>query len=214
MRNRHIAGLLVVLSCLGWATSGLAAEDAPRWTTSLRGGYWYPEVDDWQSHYGSDGVWAFGVEGGYKLSRRLEIGLSLDFVDKSGTGQTLSGRVTAEEVTYRELPMNLSLLYRVVFFEDQLLVPYVGGGFSYAYYRQDFGEKKIDGDRFGYHFRAGLQILLDALEPRGARNMRESWGIDNTYLTLETLYTSLDDFGGEEIDLGGTTLVGGLMFEY
>jgi hypothetical protein len=99
--------------------------------------------------------------------------------------------------------------------EDQLVVPFAGGGYNHIFFRQSLeGKETVKGDRFGYHARMGLQLLLDWLDSGAADTFDLDWGVKNSYLVFEAQYRRVDDFGSESIDLGGWSYMGGLLFEF
>ena len=111
------------------------------------------------------------------------------------------------------MAIHISVLYRFISNEDQFIVPFLGGGYTHLFYRLKFIDDRRSGDQFGYHVRGGFQILLDRLEPEKADNILV-WGIDNSYLFFEAIYSSVDNFGSENIDLGGWAFFGGLLLEF
>ncbi|MCF6338630.1 MAG: hypothetical protein L3J84_11900, partial [Gammaproteobacteria bacterium] len=116
------------------------------------------------------------------------------------------------DVDFTLVPVNISLLYRFVFHENQLLVPYVGGGWTRVYYRQERGGgDKFEGSHDGHHVKLGIQILLDSFDKRSARNLQQKVGIENTYLFLEAQSIEAKESG---IDLGGDSIFLGLLLEY
>lgn len=173
-----------------------------------------PNIDGWSDHFEENGVSYGGLELGWKLTRRFELSLSLDYYQAKGNAITPTGRASADEVTFQQVPVYASLLYRFVFYEDQPIVPYIGGGYTHQFYRQQLDGSKVSGDQNGYHLRGGLQLLLDYVDPGTAVDFFSEWQVFNTYLTIEAIYSRVDDFGKQDIDLGGWGFAGGLLFEY
>ena len=68
----------------------------------------------------------------------------------------------------------------------------------------------------GYHGRAGLQLLLDNMDPRAAGNLYTDYGIFHTYLFFEAQYirAMVSDLDGVSVNLGGTSYLAGLLFEF
>lgn len=208
----NINYLMLILAFL-LVPSIVTAESSQRYL-SLNGGYVVSEIDGWDKHYDRDGVWAGGIETGLKLTDRLEIGIGFNYSKAEGTSTTPTGRTSIDKTTYEQFPVNLSLSYRLLFSDNQVIVPYIGGGYTHIIYREKINDQKISGDLAGYHARGGLQILLDYFDPTAATDLDSDWNISNTYLTFEALYSKVDDFGKEEIDLGGLGYFAGLRFEY
>lgn len=181
---------------------------------SINGGYAMPGIEGWDKHYNEDGVWTVGLEKGIKLTERLEIGIGASYSRVEGTSITPTGRMSADKTIYEQIPVNLSLSYRLLFYDNQFIVPFIGGGYTHFIYREKINDQQTSGDLSGYHGRGGFHILLDYLDPVAARHMASDWDVSNTYLTLEALYSKVDDFGNEKIDLGGLGYFAGLRFEY
>lgn len=204
--------IMLILSFL--LVPSIVTAESSQGYLSLNGGYVVSEIDGWNKHYDRDGVWAGGVEAGLKLTDRLEIGIGFNYSKAEGTATTPTGRASIDKATYEQLPVNLSLSYRLLFSDNQVIVPSFGGGYTHFIYREKINDQKISGDLAGYHARGGLQILLDYFDPTTATDFHSDWNISNTYLTFEALYSKVDDFGKEEIDLGGLRYFAGLRFEY
>lgn len=186
--------------------------EQPKWSLALKGGYTFPDADGWENYYGGDGFWTFGVDIGRKINRQLELNASISYGNDSGKALTPSGEQSADDLDYSQLPIHISILYRFISDEDQFIIPYCGGGYTHLFYRLEFVDEDRSGDQFGFHVRGGFQILLDKLVIDDS--IFHSLGIHNTYLFFEGIYSNVDDFGREEIDLGGWTVFIGLLFEF
>lgn len=199
------------------------AAGAPRWSLELKGGAFFPAAENWSRYYGSSYIGEWGGAVSYKPERHIEVGIEGSYLSASGKGvqpqheQQDPTHPPGGKVTYRQVPLNLFVLARGVFREDQLLVPYAGGGFSRVFYRTRVeGGDKRSGSVNGYHARGGVQVLLDRLEADSARNLYEDFGIHHTYLFVEGKYTRAraDTATGGSANIGGTSWLGGLLFEF
>lgn len=124
------------------------------------------------------------------------------------------------------IPIELSLNLRFKFTSEQLIVPYLGGGVDYSYFKEKSRYRDnqdiirisiIHVNRKGYHMNAGVQLLLDRFDNQSARRFDEKFGINATYLTIEARYTDLTDFGdleSEKTDVSGWFYTMGLLFEF
>jgi len=209
---RYLIFIYVVLLLLTHAPS-IRAEQ-PKWSVALKGGYTFPETDGWEDNYGDDGFWTLGVEIGWKINRRLELNASISYGDDSGKALTPSGKESVDDLDFEHLPIHISVLYRFISDEDQFIVPFLGGGYTHLFYKLEFVDDDRSGDQFGYHVRGGFQILLDRLEPEKADDISDKVGIHNSYLFFEGIYSNVDDFGSEDIDLGGWAVFIGLLLEF
>lgn len=195
----------------------LAAEplpDQPRWSMEVKGGSFYPDIDDWETYYGKDYTYHIAGTLAYKLFRQFEIGVEGGYIKDKGQGYAPLHDIFTGNVTYELFPLQLFLLFRAVFNEEQWLVPYVGGGWTRMYYREEVElQGTAKGSTDGYHARAGLQFLIDGLDVDASNNLYRDYGIRHTYFFLEAQYITAV-IGTPEIDLGGTSFLAGLLFEY
>jgi opacity protein-like surface antigen len=193
-----------------WMT-GSDASGKPRWSAEIMSGRFEPELEDWATFYGDDEMRQLGFGLGYKLLRQVEVGLAVDYMHDKGVGRLPLNDSFGGEVDFQLYPAHLYVLLRGVFFENQWVVPYVGGGLTRAYYRQAVdNQSSVRGKADGDHTRFGLQILLDALDGGNAAGFEEE-SVDNTYLVIERLSFSAE-FDG--IELGGDSVRLGLVFEF
>ena len=151
----------------------------------------------------------------YKITRRWELGIEGGYFSDSGTALTTPGQQTIEQQKIKLFPLQAYFIYRLILDEDQLFVPYAGGGYSQFFYQQSLeGEETVKGSQAGYHVRMGLQLLLDWFDPSAANSFDLDLGVKNSYLALEAQYSRVDDFGSDPADLGGWSYLGSLLFEF
>ena len=64
--------------------------------------------------------------------------------------------------------------------------------------------------------RGGLQFLLDVLDQHASTNMLRDYGIFHSYLFIEAQRSRamINDLAGKSVNLGGTSWLGGLLFEF
>jgi hypothetical protein len=213
--------ILLLAAALAAPMTGSAAtdpqQDRPHWSLELKGGYFYPAADDWATFYGDDKTWQISGSVAYKLVRQIEAGIEVGMARDRGAGYAPLNGILTGEVRYDVFPLNVFVLIRGVFREQQWLVPYAGGGFTRMYYRQEIeGQSDVRGSTNGYHARGGIQLRLDELDPRATNNMYQDYGIDHTYLFFEVQYirADADTAGGGSVDLGGISYLGGFLFEF
>jgi hypothetical protein len=90
------------------------------------------------------------------------------------------------------------------------------------YYQVERSQQStVKGFADGYHARAGLQLLLDVMDERAATNMLRDYGVYHTYFFIEAQRTramidtvATTTMPSESINLGGTSWLGGLLFEF
>ena len=191
--------------------AALATEPTP-WMIEFKGGLFEPDLPLYKEFYGDERNGYFAGAFGYQFRRWLELGGELGFARDKGFGVQPGNSQPGGTVKYTLVPAHVSVNFLGKWSDEQLFVPYAGGGFTMAYYRQEV-ESQSDRDGktdLGYNARIGLQLLLNRLDPRAAQRLSPSGGIQ-TYFFLEAQWftTEVDD-----IDLGGTTYLLGLRFEW
>jgi len=191
--------------------------ERPHWSLEIKGGDFIPDIDNWSQYYGRKYTREYGGSLAYKLLRPLEVGIEGNYIEDKGKGLAPLHNMPAGKVTYKLYPVNVFVLVRGVFSENQWLVPYVGGGWTRMFYRQEVEDQGVArGATNGYHARAGLQFLLDGLDPDAANSFYLDDGVHHTYLFLEAEYTRamVDTVSAGSVNLGGTSWLGGLLFEF
>lgn len=182
---------------------------------SLNYGQIEPTSDDWKAIYGDKRVSNYRASIGYRLHPTLGVEIGGGYLIKDGKGKTLTGRNTGVETIFQSAPVDFTLLYRLNYFREQFIVPYVGGGVSYNLYWERIKDgNEIKGGMWGRHVTGGINLLLDRLDKKSARDLEEDYGINNTYLTIAATQSVINDFGKEEVDLGGWNYSAGLVFEF
>jgi hypothetical protein len=193
------------------------ASERPHWSLELKGGIFIPAIDNWSTYYGRRDTSEFGGSLAYKLVRQIEIGIEGMYIKDKGQGYAPIHNMAAGSVKYEMAPLNLFILARGVISDNQWLIPYAGGGWTRMYYREEVQYQGIvRGSTDGYHARAGLQIVLDGADIRAASNLYHDYSIFHTSLFLETRYTRamITDLTGSSVNLGGTSYLTGLLFEF
>jgi len=211
--DKAIVIALLLSACFLLPMASLAKDGTtpPRWSFEFKVGKFESALDEWDTYY-DERPFQLNVAWSYKIFRPLEIGLSLGRMTTDGVGNLPLQQSVGGDVSFTLVPLNVSLLYRLIFHENQLLVPYVGGGWSRVYYRQKTGDgDKFEGSRDGNHLKVGVQLLLDSFDKNGARNLQRRMGVENTYLFLEALSIETKK---DQIDLGGDSVSLGLLMEY
>lgn len=197
--------------------AALAADpmlDQPNWSLEFKGGSFYPDVENWESFYGQPKTGHYAGSLAYKILRQIEVGIEVGYIRDHGQGYAPINQVLAGRVKYELAPINAFVLVRGIFSETQWLVPYAGGGYTKMLYRETVeGQGPSRGSVNGTHARAGLQLLLDDIDPGAANNMYLDYGVQHTFLFVEVERTSaiLDS---TSTDLGGISYLGGLLFEF
>lgn len=214
MKRYLLAAILILVPGLVFAADTRTSR--PHWSLELKGGAFFPETANWSKSYGSSYMGEYGGALSYKMHRQIEVGLEGSYARATGKG-TNHGNVPAGQVTHQQAPLHVFVLARGVFRENQWLVPYAGGGWTRMFYRQGVkGQDKTQGSVNGYHARAGVQLLLDGLEPGAAANLYGDFGVHHTYIFLEARYTRamVGTLPEGSVNMGGTSSLGGFLFEF
>ncbi len=191
------------------------ADEFPRWSLGFKSGYFTPALDQWKANYGGSGNIEWAGLLGFKITRRWELGIDGGYFSDSGTALTESGLPSILQQKIKLFPLQAYFLYRLIFNEDQLFVPFIGGGYSHVLYRQSLeGKGTVKGSQEGYHARMGLQLLLDWFDSAAADSFDTDMGVKNSYLVFEAQYRKVNGFGSESLDLGGWSYLGSLLFEF
>jgi opacity protein-like surface antigen len=205
---------IAALLCLLAGAAQAAEADRPHWSVEIKGGLFYPEIEDWERFYGSNHTSQYGVMIGFKPLRWMDVGIETGYIRDKGQGYAPLNDLVTGAVTYELAPVSVVLLLRGVFSEDQWLVPYVGGGYTRMYYREKIeGQATIRGSADGTTVRAGIQLAIDALDPGASNSLYLEYGIEHTYLFFEAQKTKVV-VGTPEVDIGGISYLAGLLFEF
>ena len=208
----------LLLALLSLSAAAYAAEpERPHWSLELKGGAFFPGASDWSTYYGKSYMAEFGAAAAYKVYRQLEIGVEAGYGTATGKASAPLNGIVTGQVTYEVVPVGVFLLARGIFSEDQLLVPYAGGGWNRTFYWQRVqNQGNVKGSVNGYYGRTGLQLLLDGIDRDSSRNLYDDYGIRHSYLFAEGKFSRADatTVTSGTADLGGTSWLGGFLFEF
>jgi hypothetical protein len=161
----------------------------------------------------------------------LGVGFGAGYGSVTGKGLLSDWSESADDTEFSMVPMDLSAVYRFDLLARHAGVPFVPvfkGGVDYVIWwitdgLGDVSDYKDDkgvlsdgsGGTFGWHASAGLCFLLDFLEEDAAKIFDVEFGVNNSYLFAEYVYSQIDDFGSDKsFFLGDQTVYFGLAFEY
>lgn len=215
--------LLLALVLMLLPAMALADErnsDRPNWSLELKGGAFFPAVPHWADYYGNSYTSEFGGSFAYKVTRQIEIGVEGTYLSANGNGQAPvhGGLAQSTQVSLELAPLDVFVLARGVFSEEQILVPYAGGGWTRMFYKANVQgqDQKVQGSTNGYHARVGIQLLTDYIAPDSAKSLYEDFNIRHTYYFVEAKYTHADAAinPSGSVNLGGISYLGGFLFEF
>lgn len=190
----------------------------PKWSFEIKYGQFEPDEVAFQAFYGEDFTEQSAISLGYKLLRTVDFGIETGYMRNRGQGQlplnAAAGLnpLSANVVTWRTNPRHVYLVLRGVFGEDQIGVPYIGGGITEMGYEIEVdNQPTIKGTAEGSHQRIGLQFLLDRADPGAASSFKRDYNVKNTYFYIEKLEI---DATVDGVQLGGETTFLGFLFEF
>lgn len=210
-----VLGLILIFT---FPLLGYAHSPSPRRNVSVetRWGYYVFDSSKFEeSIFGRK----YGITGAAKVNldlfrEYLQVGLGIGYM-----------REHEPKYYLYNIPIEASVNFRLKSSPQQFVVPYIGGGLDYSYFKQkgrfipDPNNPEpgaIHVNRTGYHVNAGFQFLLNILDPEVAGSFDKKFGVNATYLTLEARYTDLKNFGslGTKEDHSGWFYYMGLLFEF
>jgi hypothetical protein len=196
----------------GWHWYETKPPEPPKWSLELKYGDFEPALEEFETFYGEKESKHTAIAVAYKLLRAVEIGFEYGRMRNVGVGELPINGGTGGEVEFTVNPAHMYLLIRGIWGEDQIAVPYVGGGITQVAYKQSIlNQPEVKGKADGKHRRYGLQFLLDSTDISLASEMETEYGTNNTYLFIEKHHYEADVDG---IELGGDTVFIGLLFEF
>lgn len=211
---KRISVLLLVMLMPSAAYADDQAGDAPRWSLELKGGSFTPDIQNWSQHYGGRSMPVFAATLGYKILRQLEVGVEAGSARDTGQAFQPINNISSGNAEYEIQPLNVFVLLRGVMHEEQLLVPYAGGGWTHVLYRTTVqGNQTVRGSADGYHVRGGVQLLLDAMDQGASSVMYRDYRVLHTYFFIEAERTWAK-VRSVSVELGGTAYLFGLLFEF
>jgi hypothetical protein len=212
------------LAALGLAVVGLSGtahatetydEPKRRGHVQFRYGFFSPADPAITGVMGESGHDLLMLEAGPHLIKQLELSVGLGWYQEVDSAVSPSGGRTDDFVMLTALPLSASGTLRLDFFKDQPLVPYGGAGVQVWPWKETFSESgaKTNGGKFGWHWNAGGQILLDAFDRGAASKLRARTGIDNTWLVVDYRDQRIGEEAGG-LEFTGTVLGIGLKVDY
>lgn len=192
--------------------SVLGGFDSPRWTYELRGVYFRPNLDKFETFYGDDHSTYFGLAATYRFGDRLELGGEYGLMKENGVGVLSNSGALGGSV---ELRLDQVHIFANWIFQNepaQRVVPYVGVGLLAVRYEQNIDlQPKIEGRTdLGWSGRAGVRFLIGSHGPTPGGTSDDSpyW---RSFMFLEA---QRQQAKVEGVDLGGDAIVVGFRMEF
>ena len=231
--------LLLIVTLLGSASTA-SAQSSKSMMFELRTEFYSPEVDDafesatpYETAFGTDFMWGMGAYVDYQLVQDYgSLALGAGIAYKSITGQAVEAE-SDDETALCMVPLTLGLTYRFDMLATKWsipIVPYGKAGLVAAIWWITNGKGEVANTRnpvspyeertgwsttYGLYYGGGVQFLLDVFSNRMAATMDSEMGVNNSYLFVEYLRHSVNDFGSaDSIELSSDGFSFGLMFEF
>jgi MYXO-CTERM domain-containing protein len=187
-RRRGIGAGLAMALMVGGAAEAKDpdAEDSRKGTFQFRYGIFQMEDTNITKVMGDSGNEVLWMEVGPHIIPQVEVTAGVGWFQEIGNPILATGGRSDDNVELTALPLNLSLNLRGDFWKNQPVVPAIGASIEMWNWKQEpyGGTSAISGSKTGWSWNAGLQILLDRVDPQSASKLRVRTGIDDTYLTL------------------------------
>ena len=232
---RHVAPVLAAVVAAGAIAcpDEAYAESPVSMMAEFKAGPYTPDSlgGAFKKHFRDDS--GFIVEGEYDWQfwrgvGSLGLGFHLAYGKIEGKSVEDSGEESIDSTALHWLPLRLSLVYRFDYLWTRFHFPftiYAKAGFDYAVWwvvdgadsvaKSDDGKDGYGGT-FGFHVVAGIAFVLDWLAPDMEKAFDVEWGINNSYIFAEFMYTNIKNFGADgAFDLSDTaTFQIGLGLEF
>jgi hypothetical protein len=208
------------------------------WAVELKFGPYRPDIDaefDGASPYqdtfggGVDLMSQLTVDVQFlKLHGKLGVGGTIGYFQAKGKALAEDGTASGDDTSLNMVPLLLQLVYRWDYAAERWkfpLVPYIRFGVVGALWWVEGGsggttsfgpDRKARGATWGYQLNIGIAFLLDVLEPTAAKRLDMELGVNHSYIFVEFVHSSIDDFGHENSwQLGmQASLLAGLTLEF
>lgn len=182
----------------------------------------------YESTFGNGPMLLGEIEFDYQFFTKLgsiAAGFSIGYSEKYGHAlDPTTGEVSSVSTSLQIVPMQLLAVYRFDYLAEKFsvpLVPYLKGGVvMIPWWASKGGEVEVSngfygaGVRWGLAAIFGLALQLDFLEPRLARDLDSSTGINHSYLFAEFHLAEVNDFGQRVLDLSSRHWMFGLAIEF
>lgn len=162
------------------------------------------------------------VSAGVQLFRYAEVNLGVGLVTKKGYAVDTEGTPSAERTRLQLAPFSLDARLRVHVIDEQPIVPFGGVGVDWIFWRETLldsdnvpvAASRVVGSKMGWHWDAGVNILLDTFARDRASELEARTGINDTWLTLQYRKQIVGKQGDAGLDLDGWTISGGLKVDF
>jgi len=185
-----------------------------KWFTfELKGAFFIPTNDVVEDFFGKCCNLVAEAEFGVLYKSQFNATVAIGFMRETAQAVgAISGLPSGDSVTLLLIPFRNNFIYRFDYLREQVVVPYVGTGIDYVFFRETVNGSSTSGVKFGVHGMVGVSFLLDKIENIGAG--LANVGIDDVYFTIEGRYSKINSFKSTGLDLSGLSFYFGLMMAF
>lgn len=157
---------------------------------------------------------ALMVEFGPQIYRVVEVDFGAGLMSRNGFTLDDEGKVSGTPARLMVVPLSVSITPRLHIFDEQPVVPFASLGADMWVFRERKGagdaddKELLNGSKFGWHWEAGLNVLLDVFDRRRASLLEAQSGINDSWVTLSYRRQSVPstdtgfDFSGDTFEVG------------
>jgi hypothetical protein len=223
------------------ATSFAYIASPQRGAFELKFGPYKPNVDDepglgtpiYKNTFKDDNMFLTTIELDWQFWHppgvSLGLGGSVGFMQAYAKAKMAdTGEESSDYNVLNVIPMSLMLVIRADVLADKLnipIVPHFKIGLNWYLWwllgdSEAMNRDKDSGGTIGWQTSVGISLRLDQLDPMSARTFDNEAGINHSYLFVELLWASVDNFGdGNALHLGtdnffNATILAGLALEF
>ena len=206
--------ILLLALCLIFSAPSFSAERSSQsWSAELKSGFWMPTNSTTEKFFDKCCNIVTEISGGYLYKARygVEVGVGVMSQDGNARGTTTEG-VSQDTFNLFLISMETTAVWRMDYVNDQIVVPYIKGGFDYVFFRENTEGNITKGLKTGLHAIGGLQFLLEAFD--SDESLAIDYGINDFYFVIEARYNYVNSFGKKGLNLSGPIYSAGFLFEF
>ncbi|MFK7929814.1 MAG: MYXO-CTERM sorting domain-containing protein [Myxococcota bacterium] len=170
---------------------------------------------------------ALMIEFGPQIYRFVEIDFGIGLIPRNGFTLDDNNQPSGTPAQLFIVPTSASITPRLHIFDEQPVVPFVSLGADWWLFRERKGGGEnanktfLTGSKFGWHYEAGVNVLLDLFDRRRASLLEAQSGINDSWITLsyrrqiiESSGDAADDGTKEGFTFTGDTFQVGLKLDF
>jgi len=200
--------------CISFETH--AREPSPQWwSAEIKTGFWMPSSNNVNHFFGNCCNLITRVQGGLLVHGRYGAEIGAGFFMKNATASgTITGESSEDRFNFLLLPIETNFVWRADYWSWDYVIPYMKAGLDYVFFRENLKGKITKGVKYGFHVAGGVQLNMKMFDEGTILTLDDDFGINDLFITLETQYQFIDNFGSHGLDLSGPVFSAGLLFEF